>query len=531
MKTNISIRVRFASLGSTCVICFLSLASVEIAGAQTNTKTGVGAGAKLTTGKNNTADGFRALFATKTGSFNTAVGGSALTANLGSSNVAVGFQALFKNKNGNFNVALGDGALRENRNGKGNIGIGEDGGFNITGDNNICIGNKGISGQSGVIRIGTPGTHNTTFIAGTITGNGSGLTGVTVPAASITGAISGGQISSNSISTTQLAPAAVISDRLASNLTLSGTTTGTFSGTFSGNGAGLTALDGSQVNTGTIADGRLSSNVALKNAANTFTSSGNNTTTISGAGEGSIGVQLPGQHVVLIESTQDFASSILALKSGDNAPTSADNFITFYNSNGGAMGAIEGVNSTTTAYKTTGADFAEILPVADSAEPQVPAEIVPVHKGEIGNWAKADHFMVISDQAGFVGNDPGRDVEAKGRHHRIAFLGQVPVKVNGPVNAGDYIIASEKNDGTGIAIAAQDVEVTQMNRVVGRAWEGSSEEGLKTVNTAVGLDQTSLVVPALKRLERENQELRERLEKLEARLAEPAHQVQQVLNH
>ncbi|MCU0748999.1 MAG: hypothetical protein MUF13_05560 [Akkermansiaceae bacterium] len=235
MKTNLSIRARFASLGSTCAICFLSLASVEIASAQTNTKTGIGAGAKFTTGKNNTADGFRALFATKTGSFNTAVGGSALTANLGSSNVAVGFQALFKNSKGNFNVALGDGALRENRNGKGNIGIGEDGGFNITGDNNICIGNKGISGQSGVIRIGTPGTHNTTFIAGTISGNGSGLTGV--PAASITGAISGAQITNASVSSAKLAP----------NLTLPGTTVGTFSGNIASSFSSTTNANGSIV--------------------------------------------------------------------------------------------------------------------------------------------------------------------------------------------------------------------------------------------------------------------------------------------
>ena len=149
----------------------------------------------------------------------------------------------------------------------------------------------------------------------------------------------------------------------------------------------------------------------------------------------------------------------------------------------------------------------------------------PVHAGEIGNWAKADHFMVVSNQAGFVGNDPGSEVEAKGRHHRIAFLGQVPVKVHGTVSPGDYVIASERNDGTGIAKAAADIGVNEMSRVVGRAWEGSAEEGLKTVNTAVGLDQTSLVVPTLQRLERENKELRERLQKLEERLAEPSRMV------
>ena len=108
--------------------------------------------------------------------------------------------------------------------------------------------------------------------------------------------------------------------------------------------------------------------------------------------------------------------------------------------------------------------------------------------------------MVVSAEAGFVGNDPGENVEAEGRHHRIAFLGQVPVKVRGKVNAGDYIVASEKNDGTGVASPAGELDLARMNRVVGRAWEGSGDNGLKTVNTAIGLDQTSMLIPVLQRL-------------------------------
>ncbi len=57
-----------------------------------------------------------------------------------------------------------------------------------------------------------------------------------------------------------------------------------FSGTFSGNGSGLTNLNGSQISGGTVADARLSTNVALLNGnqtfgnANTFTSRQNNFT-------------------------------------------------------------------------------------------------------------------------------------------------------------------------------------------------------------------------------------------------------------
>ena len=40
-------------------------------------------------------------------------------------------------------------------------------GFNLTtGDNNIDIGNGGVAGEAGIIRIGTAGTQTATFIAG-----------------------------------------------------------------------------------------------------------------------------------------------------------------------------------------------------------------------------------------------------------------------------------------------------------------------------------------------------------------------------
>ena len=69
-------------------------------------------------------------------------------------------------------------------------------------------------------------------------------------------------------------------------------------------------------------------------------------------------------------------------------------------------------------------------------------------------------------------------------------------------------------------MSAANIPPSAMHRVVGRAWESSSEAGLKTVNTAVGLDQTSLVVPALERLERQNTALTQKLEARDAKIAE-----------
>src|SRR5207244_2565690 len=113
-----------------------------------------------------------------------------------------------------FNVAVGDGALF-NTTGSGNIGIGEDGGFNLTvGDNNICIGHQGVAGQAGIIRIGTSGTHTATFLTGVINGDGSGLTNLTVQATNVTGQFTTTQILDKAVSSAKIASAAITSAKL-----------------------------------------------------------------------------------------------------------------------------------------------------------------------------------------------------------------------------------------------------------------------------------------------------------------------------
>ena len=65
--------------------------------------------------------------------------------------------------------------------------------------------------------------------------------------------ITSGQIANGTITSAMIASGAVGSTQLASGLTLGGTT----SGTFSGSGAALTALNATQLTTGTVADARL----------------------------------------------------------------------------------------------------------------------------------------------------------------------------------------------------------------------------------------------------------------------------------
>jgi len=168
-----------------------------------NTVQGDSALVNLTTGFANTAVGFKTLSSNTTGGFNTSIGDEALSKNTdGSFNAATGFWALVNNTSGTFNTAIGFQALLNNTTGvsstaigqsalyslttgggntaigdsalcnSSNIAVGEFAGDRIKGSNNIGIGNRGNRTDSDTIRIGTTGTHTSTFIAG--------ISGVTV---------------------------------------------------------------------------------------------------------------------------------------------------------------------------------------------------------------------------------------------------------------------------------------------------------------------------------------------------------------
>jgi Chaperone of endosialidase len=162
-----------------------------------NTAVGENALQNLTTGTHNTALGFRTLHDNTQGRSNTAVGSTALRNNRGGDrNTATGDAALFANEAGNdntangfhalahnaeatanANTAIGSRALEDNRGGHDNIALGYRAGANFApGSNNIYIGNIGLTGESGTIRIGDA-DQTKTFIAGI---SGAGVTGAPV---------------------------------------------------------------------------------------------------------------------------------------------------------------------------------------------------------------------------------------------------------------------------------------------------------------------------------------------------------------
>jgi len=132
-----------------------------------NTAVGTQALFANTIGDSNTAVGAEALRYNTTGTHNTAVGVDALPNNNAESNTGVGNGVLFNNTTGSQNTAIGWQALDENTTGFGNIAVGSHaGGGIVTGNLNIDIGNNGVPGESGTIRIGQNLIHSATYIAG-----------------------------------------------------------------------------------------------------------------------------------------------------------------------------------------------------------------------------------------------------------------------------------------------------------------------------------------------------------------------------
>ena len=133
-----------------------------------NTANGVQALVTNSTGGSNTASGYLALFSNTTGANNTAIGVNVLLLNTtGFANAATGNGALLNKTTANFNTANGFQALYNNTTGASNIALGASAGGNLTtGSNNIDIGNLGVAGDFGAIRIGVKTTHRATLIAG-----------------------------------------------------------------------------------------------------------------------------------------------------------------------------------------------------------------------------------------------------------------------------------------------------------------------------------------------------------------------------
>ncbi len=143
-------------------------------------------------------------------------------------------------------------------------------------------------------------------------------------------------------------------------------------------------------------------------------------------------------------------------------------------------------------YATGAGDYAEWLERAQGVRDLGYGEIVGVAGGKISlNTEAAEVVKVVSRRPILLGNTPQPGQEAA--FEQVAFIGQVPVRVAGVVEAGDYILPSGNNDGFGIAVNPKDMKSGDYARIVGVAWESADGDmPFQYINTAVGINSNDL---------------------------------------
>lgn len=204
--------------------------------------------------------------------------------------------------------------------------------------------------------------------------------------------------------------------------------------------------------------------------------------------------------VAFIENTTAQPSNVLNLRIGTSVPNQSFHFINFLKENPDGDPLIGWINSNQSGdgvkFVSVGGDYAEMLPRLNPDEKIQPGEIVGLYGGQITkNTRGAAQIMAVSANPIVLGNLPAK--EARSQYEQVAFIGQVPIRVRGAVKAGDFIVASGLNDGTGVAVSPDCITSEQFEQVVGQAWESSSDDGLKSVQTAVGLIQRDPTVSRL----------------------------------
>ena len=169
-------------------------------------------------------------------------------------------------------------------------------------------------------------------------------------------------------------------------------------------------------------------------------------------------------------------------------------------------------------YTSGNGDYAEWLERLDPNEFISKGDIVGVIGGKITkDLENAEQIMAVSEQPIMLGNIPEKSKEFLGNN--IAFMGQIPVKVIGEVNSGDYIIADTKVPGYGIAKNPSDVTIDDTKFIVGRSWQTNLTKGPKMVNTVIGVHNGDYL-KIIKKFHTEFKKAEKRLDNLESKVDE-----------
>jgi hypothetical protein len=145
------------------------------------------------------------------------------------------------------------------------------------------------------------------------------------------------------------------------------------------------------------------------------------------------------------------------------------------------------------SYQSGAGDYAEWLPKENLSDVFLEGEIVGIKNGMVTKktW-DAEKIMIVSTKPIVLGNMPQPNQEKD--YVKIAFMGQVPVKILGNVTPGDYILPNVLGYGFGMAVHPKDMKIRDYKKVAGVAWSniGKISDGLNLVNVAVGINTNDL---------------------------------------
>ncbi|MBT6120196.1 hypothetical protein HOH45_01865 [bacterium] len=194
-------------------------------------------------------------------------------------------------------------------------------------------------------------------------------------------------------------------------------------------------------------------------------------------------------HLMIIQNTGGSLADSLAIHHVTDGIEIVPNakYITF-KTNLRTLGTIEGnVDGDGVRFTTYGADYAEYLVKENKKDSFETGDIVGIINGIVSKKTQnAQQVLVKSSNPGVAGNWPGND--KLDEYELVAFFGQIEVKVQGPVEKGQYILPSGKNDGVGIALSKEDIPIDMLHLVVGRAWESAKSDSVSLIKAAVGFN-------------------------------------------
>ena len=145
-------------------------------------------------------------------------------------------------------------------------------------------------------------------------------------------------------------------------------------------------------------------------------------------------------------------------------------------------------------YSSGAADFAEYIEREPGTRKFFAGEVVGIKNGRASLTTEgADHVLAVSSLPIALGNLP-KESEAD-RFEKIAFMGQVLIRVTGAVQVGDYILPTGNNDGLAVAVAPDQMRAADYADIIGVAWSASNPKiptPYQLINVAVGINAFEL---------------------------------------